>query len=79
MRFGETESDIAFLAVEPYSKLPDDWALTCLALTTRYPMEGDELTVVGFRFDNTQPNDLPEIDGIRVFCRGHLYVSAGTV
>jgi hypothetical protein len=64
MRFGETESDIAFFAVEPYSDLSDGWTLTCLPLTTRYPTEGDKLTVVGFRFDNDHANDLPEIDGI---------------
>jgi hypothetical protein len=52
MRFGETESDIAFLAVEPYSRLPDDRMLTCLPVTTRLPQKGDQLTVVGFRFDD---------------------------
>lgn len=79
MRFGEADGDIAFLAVEPYSELADDWTLTCLPLTTRYPMEGDALTVVGFRFDNADANDLPEIDGIPVVSRGRLYTSAGTV
>ena len=79
MRFGETDSDIAFLAVEPYSKLPDDWTLTCLPLTTRYPLAGDALTVVGFRFDDADAKDLPEIDGISVVSRGRLYVSGGTV
>lgn len=79
MRFGETESDIAFLAVEPYSELPNNRALTCLPLTTRYPVEGDPLTVVGFRFDNAGAGDLPEIDGIPVISRGRLYASAGTV
>jgi hypothetical protein len=79
MRFGETDSDISFLAVEPYSELADDWTLTCLPLTTRYPMEGDALTVVGFRFDDADAKDLPEIDGIRVISRGRLYASSGTV
>lgn len=79
MRFGETDSDIAFLAVEPYSELVDDWTLTCLPLTTRYPMDGDPLAVVGFRFDDADVNDLPEINGIPVVSRGRLYTSAGTV
>lgn len=78
MRFGETASDIAFLADEPYSDLPDDWALTCLPPTTRLPVEGDVLTVVGFCFDNAHANDLPQIEGIPVIGRERLYVSAGT-
>lgn len=78
-RFGETESDIALLAVVPYSEMSDDHNLTCLPLTTRWPMEGDILTVVGFRFDDTSAKDLPEIDGIPVMSRGRLYVSTGSV
>jgi hypothetical protein len=79
MRFGETESDLAFLAVRPYSKVPAAWALTCLALTTRLPAAGDPVTVVGFRFDNSGPDGLGSIDGFPVVSRGRLYASAGTV
>jgi hypothetical protein len=78
LRYPETESDIAFLGVDPYSEIPDDWELTCLPLSTRAPQKDETLTVVGFRFDDAGAiDDLPPVDGIQIVSRGQLYAAAG--
>ena len=79
LRYPETESDIAFLGVEPYSHLPDGWELACLPLSTRAPRQGATLTVVGFRFGAVPTGaGLPLLDDVPVVSQGQLYTAAGT-
>jgi hypothetical protein len=78
LRYPTTESDIAFIGVELCSEVTADWRLSCLPISTRAPREGEELTIVGFRFDDPRcVGDLGSIDGIPVMSRGQLYVSIG--
>lgn len=69
-----TESDdLAYLSLELSSPWVEGWSFTSLGITTRAPQQGEELTIVGFRFE-----DLQEDHG-RFTAAGDLYAAAGTV
>ncbi len=45
----DNRGDIAYLSVELMSPLTPDWDFTSIALTTRCPLEGESVTIIGFR------------------------------
>jgi hypothetical protein len=80
MRFPETESDIAFLGAEPHSHIGEGWQVSCLSLTTRAPVEGEAVTVLGFRMSTPSPGDSAStIDGAPVLGVGELNAAVGHV
>jgi hypothetical protein len=69
-----TESDdLAYLSLELASPWIEGWSFTSLGVTTRSPRQGEELTIIGFRFEDLQE------DAGRFTAAGDLYAAAGTV
>jgi len=79
LRYAEDNSDIMFLGVELNSEISDDWYVSCLPISTRTPVVGETLTIVGYRFDRPDalPELLPIVRGVRAVGRGDLFVAVG--
>jgi hypothetical protein len=77
LRYAEDRSDIMFLGVELNSEISGDWHVSCLPISTRAPAEGEILTIIGYRFDRSETEPLPMINGVRAVGRGDLYIATG--
>jgi len=69
-----TDSDIAFLSIKLLSSPPEGWTIKTFALTTRTPVIGEHVSVLGFRLGKRLLNN----SRCAAFS-GHLYASTGTV
>ena len=69
--------DVAFISLELTSPVSEDWCFSTLALTTRCPAEGEELTIVGFRFNDS--GDFPADGSQPSPALGDLFAAKGTV
>jgi hypothetical protein len=69
--------DLAILSLALVSDLPAGGRFTCLPLTARRPLRGEQLTIVGFHFDKN--NNL--LDGVTgaVTAVGQMYAAVGEV
>lgn len=65
--------DILYLSLEAAFEMPDGWRLRTLPLTSRAPIAGERLTVVGFRMPSVSENE----QSIRV--EGNLLAASGHV
>lgn len=68
--------DLQLLCLRLVSDLPSDRHFRTLRLTSRIPARGEDLTVVGYRFD--EPAPLQSAEGDPSVLSGHMYVSKGT-
>ena len=70
------DGDLAWLSFELASAINEDWYFTSVAITTRMPRIGEELTIAGFRFDAAgdapDPMSFPPLEG-------KMIAAAGTV
>jgi hypothetical protein len=69
--------DIAWLSLELCSAIGESWRFSTVAMTTRAPRVGEELTVVGFRFETSDnwmeaPNALPPLAGRLIAAAGEV-------
>ena len=71
------QGDLAVLSLGLVSDLPASRRFTCLPLTARRPLRGEQLTIVGFHFDEN--NNL--LDGATgaVSATGRMYAAVGEV
>jgi len=67
--------DLAILSLALMSDLPDGGRFTCLPLTARRPVRGEQLTIVGFHFDRNK-NLLDRATGA-VTVTGQMYAVVG--
>ncbi|WP_006246428.1 trypsin-like peptidase domain-containing protein [Mycolicibacterium tusciae] len=69
------DGDLAILSLQLVTNLPDDNRFTCLPLTTRTPYAGEQLTIVGFRFEEAEARTEPDTFPLT----GNLYTAVGVV
>lgn len=67
--------DLAILSLGLVSDLPTGGRFTCVPMTARKPQSSEQLTIVGFRFDDDENLMDPATSAIKV--TGHMFVAAG--
>lgn len=73
----EDEGDLAVLCLRLVSGLPENGRFTSLPLTARTPQPGEQLTIVGFRFEEGE-TVIDPATGI-IDATGQLYTAVGEV
>ena len=68
--------DISFLSIEIISQISDGWTFRTIPLTTRLPVAGETVTIVGFRFAAELEFDET---GLTSPAGGDLYAASGEV
>lgn len=75
--YSDDGGDLAILAMQLVTGLPDDNEFACFSLSARRPRVGERLTLVGFQF--RQDDDLLDGMSVDIAVRGHMFTAVGEV